>query len=121
LPGGDGYATAERLTEERQYIQHELAHDPHGTPHLIKLRAARNLAAQGRRDGLKTREGDVNTAHGVLDEIMAYTDIRLDVDRRPLIEPSDLTHRPKGELALVAGAEIHFLQVRHWSRDPFWR
>jgi hypothetical protein len=88
---------------------------------LIKLRAARNLAAQRRRDGLKTREDDVNTAHGVLDEIMAYTDIRLDVDRRPLIEPSDLTHRPKGELALVAGAKIHFLQVRHWSRDPFWR
>ncbi|MFB9857838.1 TraM recognition domain-containing protein [Paenarthrobacter aurescens] len=120
LPAGERFATAERLTDERRYIEQQLAQNRNRSAQLARLQAAVHLAAQRRRDGLWTREDDVTTPHGVLNEVMGYTDVSLDIDRRASIEPSDITHRPKGELSLVTGAKVFFLRVQHWSLDPFW-
>lgn len=120
LPTGDRYATAERLVQERKFIEGHLAAHSEDPPRRAGLRAARQLAALRRQDHVRTRSDDASTAHNVLDEIMRYTDVRLDVERRLGVEPSDITLRAKGELTLVSGTKAHFLKVEPWAKSPFW-
>lgn len=120
LPGGDRYVTAERLVQERLFMEERLMERPETHKRMARLEAASVIAGKRHQDRLWTRPDGITTVHGVLEELMRYTDVSLDRERRSAVEPSDLTHRKRGEITLFHGAKAHFLKVSRWQLDPFW-
>ena len=119
--GGDRYATAERLIQERQYLERQLRGEPSRRHHFLRLKAAQPVARQRRRDGIRCIEDDTANVLSVLEEIMTYTDVSTLVDRRPTLEVSELTQASPNTIAFFAGSTYRKLDIVHWREDELWK
>lgn len=119
--GGNRYATAERLIQERQYIERQLRGEPSRRHHFLRLKAAQPVARQRRRDGIRCIEDDTANVLSVLEEIMTYTDVSTLVDRRPTLEVSELTQASPNTIAFFAGSTYRKLDIVHWREDELWK
>ena len=120
-PFGPRLADEATLIAERQELELAMGVGNDRQRHFRAKKAAAAITARRLRSGVQSRIEDADsTVSAVLLEIMSFTTVHNEPDRRSSFEPNEIAEGRENHCFIASNSQGVFRYVIPWNLDPIW-